>query len=137
MHGPATEAMPALLLPVGEEWHAVALPSVREVLAVPAVAPLPATPAWLAGLVNVRGEILPAVDTGQALGGGATAGTHLVVVDTTSGPVAVLVTGTPDAGVLGDRRGDGVAVGSAGHYGVEDGRIVTLLQLDALVGAAR
>ena len=63
----ATTASPALVLPVGDEWHAVALPSVREVLAVPAIAPTPGAPAWLAGLVNVRGEILAAVDTGRAL----------------------------------------------------------------------
>ena len=39
----------ALLLPVGEEWHAIELATVREVLAVPPVAVLPTAPAWLPG----------------------------------------------------------------------------------------
>ena len=126
----------ALLLPVGEEWHAVALESVREVLALPAVASMPAAPPWLAGLVNVRGELLPAIDTGRALGATATEATHLAVVETSSGSAAVLVTGTPEPGVLGDRQSEGTAAGSAGQYDVA-GRTATLLDLDEIVGAPR
>lgn len=132
MAAPATTGTPALLLPVGEEWHAVALSSVREVLAIPTVAPLPAAPVWLAGLVNVRGEILPAVDTGRALGAGPTEASHVAVVDTAAGPAAVLVTGPPEPSVLGERQGDGAVLGSGGHHDV-DGRVATVLDLDALL----
>lgn len=129
----ATTGTAALLLPVGAEWHAVALSSVREVLALPPVAALPASPAWLAGLVNVRGELLPAIDSGRALGAGPTVATHIAVVDTAAGPVAVLATGTPEPGVLGVRQGDGGAPGSAGQLDV-GGRTATALDLDGLVG---
>ena len=102
------------MLPVGDEWHAVALPSVREVLAAPAIAPLPDSPRWLAGLVNVRGEILPTIDTGRALGQGTTEATHVAVVETAAGPVAVLTTGPPEPAVLGHRQGDGRGPGGGG-----------------------
>ena len=130
----ATTGTAALLLPVGEEWHAVALSSVREVLALPPVASMPASPPWLAGLVNVRGELLPAVDTGRALGGSPTDATFVAVVEICTGSAAVLVTGTPEPGVLGARQGEGAAVGSAGQYAVGD-RTATALDLDEVVGA--
>lgn len=131
---PVTTGAAALLLPVGEEWHAVALSAVREVLPLPPIASLPASPPWLAGLVNVRGELLPAVDTGRALGGSETQATYVAVVEAATGSAAVLVTGTPEPGVLGERQGEGGAVGSAGQYAVDD-RTATALDLDAVVGA--
>jgi chemotaxis signal transduction protein len=128
----ATTGTATLLLPVGDEWHAIEMASVREVLAVPPVAPMPAAPPWLAGLVNVRGELLPAIDTGRALGAGPADATHVAVVDTASGPAAVLATGAPEPGVLGERQGDGGARGSVGQYDV-DGRTATALDLDAIL----
>jgi purine-binding chemotaxis protein CheW len=129
----ATTASPALVFPVGDEWHAVALPSVREVLAVPPIAPMPASPPWLAGLVNVRGEILPAVDTGRALGQGVIEPTHVAVLDTANGAVAVLATGTPEPLVLGLRQGDGGCAGAAGRYAVDDDRVATVLDIEAML----
>jgi purine-binding chemotaxis protein CheW len=129
----ATSASTALVLPVGDEWHAVALPSVREVLAAPAIAPLPDSPRWLAGLVNVRGEILPTIDTGRALGQGTTEPTHVAVVETAVGPVAVLTTGPPEPAVLGHRQGDGRGPGAAARYAIDEHRVATVLDLEALV----
>lgn len=132
MTATATTGTTALLLPVGAEWHAVALSSVREVLAVPPVAAMPAAPEWLAGLVNVRGELLPAIDTGRALGAGPTEATHLAVVETAVGSAAVLTTGTPEPGVLGARQAGGGAPGSAGQFDV-GGRTATVLDLDRVL----
>lgn len=39
----------------------------RELLNPPPVARLPHTPSWLAGLINVRGSLVPVVDTAHAL----------------------------------------------------------------------
>jgi hypothetical protein len=122
----------ALLLPVGAEWHAVALASVREVLEVPPIAALPGAPPWLAGLLQVRGELLPAVDTGRALGATPTDATHVAVVDTVAGPAAVLLTGTPEPGVLEGRRAEGAVAGSAGQFAVGD-RVATSVDLDRVV----
>jgi chemotaxis signal transduction protein len=44
---------------------------VREVLATPAVTPVPLTPPLLRGLVPVRGQVLPLLDVGAQLGAGA------------------------------------------------------------------
>ena len=129
-----TTGTSALLLQVGEEWHAVALASVREVLALPPVAPVPAAPPWLAGIVNVRGDLLPAIDTGLALGAARTDATHVAVVDTATGPAALLVTGAPEPGVLADRQADGTVPASGGQYAVGD-RVATAVDLDRVVGA--
>lgn len=130
-----TSGTPGLLLPVGEEWHAVALAAVREVLALPPIAAVPAAPRWLAGLVNVRGDLLPAVDTGRALGGAPTDATHVAVVETGRGPAALLLTGTPEPGVLGARQAEGSVAGSAGQFAAGD-RVATALDLDRVVQGA-
>ena len=132
-----TAPVSSLVLPVGGEWHAVPMASVREVLPLPVLTPVPASPPWLAGLANVRGEILAAVDTGAALGraGGRWAATHLVVVDAALGPVALLTAGIPEAAELDECQGEGLAPGSNGRFAFGD-RVATLLDVDGLTGAA-
>ena len=46
----------------GEETYAFASTSVREVFSPKGITPLPCTPAFLLGIVNVRGRILPVID---------------------------------------------------------------------------
>jgi chemotaxis signal transduction protein len=48
--------------------YALPVSVVREVLATPAVTPVPLTPALLRGLVPVRGQVLPLIDVGAQLG---------------------------------------------------------------------
>jgi len=42
--------------------YSLSAPSVREVLALPPITPLPATPPFVAGLANVRGRLVVALD---------------------------------------------------------------------------
>ena len=51
----------------------VALPieAVGEVLPIPSMAPVPMAPAWVAGLVSVRGEVVPVIDASRRLLGRA------------------------------------------------------------------
>ena len=74
---------------------------VREVLATPAVTPVPLTPPLLRGLVPVRGQVLPLLDVGTQLGasGGdpmdaarflVTEQDRIVVVETSSQPASRL-----------------------------------------------
>jgi purine-binding chemotaxis protein CheW len=46
----------------GEELYAFASTSVREVYVPKSMTPLPCTPSFLVGIVNVRGRILPVID---------------------------------------------------------------------------
>jgi purine-binding chemotaxis protein CheW len=48
--------------------YAVAIPHVLEVGRLPAITPLPNVPAWLRGVINLRGEILSVIDVRTFLG---------------------------------------------------------------------
>lgn len=135
MDDDAGEQIDALLLPVGEEWHALELADVREVLPTAITTPVPAAPAWLDGLANIRGEIVPVVSSAKALGAAAAeAPTHLVLAEASAGLLAIAATGTPRACRLGARAGTTERPGGRGRY-LADDRLCTLLDLDELTAA--
>jgi len=83
-----------LVVPIGGGTWALALDAAREVVAVGDPVPLPAAPAGLLGLVNLRGEVLPLFDGGLAVGGRATGVTGTaVVVLLAAGAAALAVDG--------------------------------------------
>lgn len=60
---------------LGDEQFIVARDSIREVLMVPAfITRVPGARAWIKGLANVRGHLLPIVDLKAFLGAGANSG---------------------------------------------------------------
>jgi purine-binding chemotaxis protein CheW len=50
---------------LAHERYAIGLPSVREVAPMENLTPLPCTPAFVLGIVNLRGEILSVIDIGK------------------------------------------------------------------------
>jgi purine-binding chemotaxis protein CheW len=127
--------MQALLLPVGDELHALYLGLVREVVPMAPITPVPGSPSWLLGVVNLRGEILPVIDSARPLGiRDAGPRTHLTVADTSAGPAAVAVTGAPEPCTLGEPAGASEHAGACGRFVAGD-RIATLLDLEALTEA--
>lgn len=127
------EGAEALVFPVGAEHHALLVSSTREVVLSAPVAAVPAAPPWLLGVANLRGELVPVVDTGAALAAAPVpACTHLVVADSAGGPVAVVAGGPPVRRVLGERVAADTGTGAA-CFATTDG-LVTLLELDALTG---
>ena len=98
----------------GREWVGVALrmagelflaarEETREVLSVPtSITRVPGAKAWIRGLANVRGQLLPIIDLRQFIGSGvapATRNTRIVVVNHREIPAGLLVDE-----VLGFRR---------------------------------
>jgi len=65
---PAGALLDVVEFVVGRERYALASRSVREVLSLPGLTPLPGTPSHIAGIVNVRGRILSVVDLRRFLG---------------------------------------------------------------------
>jgi purine-binding chemotaxis protein CheW len=98
-----------LLFRCGEQVFAVEAAVVREIIAAPASTRIPGAPAAVQGLVNVRGTLVPVVDTATAIGLEAEgARGSLVLVERNGRTVALavdevldLVTVPSDA--LGDR----------------------------------
>lgn len=125
-------AADVLTFPVNDEDHALHLASVREVVVATPVSPVPGSPPWLLGVVNLRGDLVPVLDSGRALSDDEIRGvTHLVVGDTAAGPVALATGGTPKRRQLGDRAAAAEQAGTHGCFLAGDG-VVTLLDLDAM-----
>ena len=91
-----------ILLRLGGCRYAVGMDEVAEVVALPAMTRVPGTPAWLAGVANWRGRMLPVLDVRSLLGAAttplATSARLLVVQDgeVTAGLVAEAVPGVYD-----------------------------------------
>ena len=134
--GGADGGLRALLLPVLGEWYAIELASVREVLRRPAITPLPGAPAAVLGVLNVRGEVVPALDTAALVGlGGLDAVPYVAVLDTTAGPGALGAGAEPRTAILDRRAGAPEGPCAIGRYAVDE-LVVTLLDGDALAVAA-
>ena len=76
--------------------------TVSEVLEQASIYPLPNTPSWLLGLVNLRGNLVPVFDVKQFLemeDGAAQAKRRLLILDHDDKAVGVLIDGLPQTAV--------------------------------------
>ncbi|MCK6426719.1 MAG: chemotaxis protein CheW [Burkholderiaceae bacterium] len=77
-----------LRLAVGPRMYAVPIEQVREILKVSQLTVLPLMPAFVRGVMNLRGAVVPVIDLGARLGGPTTAlarRTCVVIVEQRSG----------------------------------------------------
>ena len=63
-----TEQTQYLTFYIGSEEYAVALLRVREIIEYDTVTRVPSTPAWIRGVINVRGSVVPVVDLAVKFG---------------------------------------------------------------------
>src|SRR3981081_2950198 len=91
-----TEALEALVFELGRELYALPANQVHEVRPLTLLTNLPGTPAFLAGLINVRGRIVPVIDLRPLLSL-PTHGrsTSVALVAHRSGHIGLLVAGRP------------------------------------------
>ena len=126
--------MRVLLLPVAGETVAVDLAVLRVVVAEPRLFAVPTAPPVVRGAVNVRGEVVPVLDTARLLGIGSMGELSFVaVVDHPSGLVAIAGEGAPATAVLGDLVAPGDLHGAVGTFECGDGGVATLLDVASLV----
>lgn len=126
-----------VLLRVNGERYALAIRAVREVVASPAITPLPTAPAAILGVFNLRGEIVPILDTASLLGlGQITTSAYAVVIDTPLGPVALSTDEVPRAAVLAERAGPSDTPGTLGAYAYA-GEPAILIDVETLLVPAR
>ena len=125
--------IPAVVFPIGEDRYAVATSVVREVVSDPRPTRLPTAPTALLGAFNLRGEVIPMFDTAALLGIGKLTETPIaVVVNTTAGPAALVVTGLPKFIVLETEPGPSELRGTLGVYTIDDGMAV-MLDIESLL----
>lgn len=67
---------------IGDRRLGIDVMAIREIRAWSPATPLPNTPAYVRGVVNLRGAVLPVLDLSQRLGWGATepSGRHVIIV---------------------------------------------------------
>src|SRR4051812_44800948 len=109
--------MQALVLPLQADRYALELTAVREVVPHPDVTPLPGAPAALLGVLNLRGEVVPAFDTAALLGLASGAPCDQVTVaDSRLGPAGLVSHRRPWRDALGMSAGPGTLPAAIGRY---------------------
>lgn len=138
----AGDVVLGLLLPVRHDLYALPVDGVQQVLdldATIALTPLPGSAAVVLGLVNVRGQVIPVLDTAALLDLpplGPEEQAALAVVRLQRGVAALVTTATPRTERLGEDLGpSALATGTRRH---RVGRHVgTLLDLEATLAPER
>ncbi|WP_457109548.1 chemotaxis protein CheW [Marmoricola sp. URHA0025 HA25] len=129
--------MHALLLPVGTDLYALPVAWAREVVATPSVTPLATAPESVLGLFNLRGQIVPLLDTARLLGTGTVDTVAFAVVITSQhGLAGLATTAMPRREVLETSAGSSELPGTAGRYRLGH-QVATLLDVGHLLNAGR
>jgi chemotaxis signal transduction protein len=122
-----------LVIAANGAFFAVPMATVHQVLRHPLVTRVPLSPAGLLGVVNVRGEIVPLLDTGVLTGtGNLTAPPFAVLVSGDKDMVALAAEELPVAADFEEPVGPGTQPGELGVYS-NGGRLVVLVEIEELV----
>ncbi|HAD83287.1 MAG: chemotaxis protein CheW [Brevundimonas sp.] len=126
---------------IGEQEFCVDIMSVREIRGWTPATPLPRSPAYMKGVINLRGVVLPIIDLGARFGLATTEPTErhvIMVAHVGSRLVGLLVDAVSDIVQLSDAAiqptpdvaSDQVKSFVKGIFAVEGGRMISLIDLD-------
>ena len=125
--------MRVLVVAVNAAYFAVPMATVFQVLRHPLVTRVPLSPPGLLGVVNVRGEIVPLLDTGVLTGtGGLITPPFAVLVSGEKDMLALAADELPVAADFEEPVGPGTQPGELGVYS-NGGRLVVLVNVEELV----
>jgi chemotaxis signal transduction protein len=125
--------MRVLVIAANAAFFAVPMATVHQVLRRPLVTLVPLSPVGLIGIVNVRGEIVPLLDTGVLTGTGTlTEPPFAVLISGERDMVALAVEELPFAADFEEPVGPGTKSGELGVYS-NGGRLVVLVDIEELV----
>jgi purine-binding chemotaxis protein CheW len=138
----ATSGGQYLTFSLGREEYGIDILRVQEIRVCSAVTPIPNTPAWVRGVMNLRGAVIPVIDLRRKLGLDADAEASAVVVVVALGSrlVGLVVDAVSDvlalpAEAVQPRPEFGRGVDTAFLQGLArtEHRLVALLDLDRLL----
>jgi purine-binding chemotaxis protein CheW len=122
-----------LVIAASSAYFAVPMASVHQVLRHPLVTRIPLSPAGLVGVVNVRGEIVPLLDTAVLAGiGSLHEPPFAVLVRSGEDMVALGAEALPIAADFEEPVGAGAQPGQVAIYS-DGGRLVVLIDVEELV----
>lgn len=128
---------------LAEELYAIDIQSVQEIVRMQAITPIPGVDAWVEGITNLRGRVVPVIDLRKRCGIVATAAgaeTRIVVVNAEQGMLGLIVDAVlevlriPEAQI--EQPGVIVTAPGKGHLrGIAklDDRLVTLMDLEGVL----
>jgi purine-binding chemotaxis protein CheW len=129
--------MRVLILHVDDELLAVPMTVAREVVVAPTLAALPISASTVAGVFNLRGEIVPVFDTSMLLGlGPISSVAYVAVVDTALGPAGLATTEAGESEELGEPIGATETPGTVASYALGT-RVVVSIDVETLLAPAR
>lgn len=127
--------MRVLVLAVNSAYFALSMETVQQVMRRPIVTRVPLPPPGLLGIVNVRGEIVPFLDTGVLTGTGSlTEPAFAVLVQGADEILAVAAEELPVQGDFDIPVGPGTRPGELGLYS-HGGHLVMLIDVEALANS--
>jgi purine-binding chemotaxis protein CheW len=127
----------ALLLHIRDDVFAVPMSTALKVVVAPQVAPLPTATGTVAGLINLRGDIVPVLDTATLLGLGALHSiTYVAVVETELGPAGLAVTEVGESIELGESIGATDAPGTVAAYALGT-KVAVMIDVETLLAPVR
>ena len=122
-----------LVIGANAAFFAIPMATVHQVLRHPLVTLVPLSPNGLLGVVNVRGEIVPLLDTGILTGTGRlNEPPFAVLVSGEKDMVALAAEELPFAADFDEQVGPGTKPGELGVYS-NGGRLVVLVDIEELV----
>lgn len=122
-----------LVVAVNDAFFAVPMEIVHQVVRHPKVTRVPLSPTGLLGVVNVRGEIVPFLDTGVLTGTGSVVDAPFAVLVSGEGEmIALAAEELPIAADFDEPVGPGTQPGEIGVYS-NGGRLVVLVDIEELV----
>jgi purine-binding chemotaxis protein CheW len=132
-----------------DETYGIPVARVREIVPMPAVTPVPQSPAYIKGVFNLRSKVLPVVDLRARLGQAAAPYADracLVVVDvdvaSTRVPMGVAVDGVSEVVSIADEEIEALPQCDGGAYAgfvgvtASSTGMMLLLDVDRLLGTA-
>lgn len=66
-HAVPSAALQAITFALGDTRYGITIDSVLEILTLPAITPMPDLPAFIEGIINLRGNIIPVIDLRKRL----------------------------------------------------------------------
>lgn len=127
---------------LGDECFALDILKVQEIIRHAAVTPVPHTPAFVEGVITLRGKIVPVIDLRSRFGLEAaphSVTTRIIVINQGQIPLGLVVDRVEEVTCVGQSRIEPMAAAagdSTGDYvtgvGKLDGRLVTLVDADIL-----
>lgn len=84
---------------IGNTWFGIDVTTVREIRRLKQITPVPLTPAYVRGVINLRGQVVTIIDLGSRTGVRSAADSqswHIIVVDAEDEPIGLAVEGIGD-----------------------------------------